>query len=287
MPKLRLSIPTRSPVALTISNKCRRLKGIEQLYMIEIAWSGAKTKQTPFWCLLRMISSNLVDASWWPQAPSNLQRTSEALGFTWCYTIFRYLSLHSLVPWPGCNWNASIHPRKIGLKFPQDGKKLAGRRKERGAEKVRVSVHITDWERHFISGWLIERQVLNHHSQLIPMYFSKQANVYKKSQIKYILIVTHRCAKYVKSYQIYPVRHPRKHYKHLYTIICIIQLMYISIYILYIYIYIYITIAPRWDIAPAAGTCTVAACRSSELLCFSFWPNHLICQAELRIWVLH
>lgn len=30
MPKLRLSIPTRSPVALTISNKCRRLRGIEQ-----------------------------------------------------------------------------------------------------------------------------------------------------------------------------------------------------------------------------------------------------------------
>jgi hypothetical protein len=130
-----------SPVALTISNKCRRLKGIEQLYMIEIAWSGAKTKQTPFWCLLRMISSNLVDASWWPQAPSNLQRTSEALGFTWCYTIFRYLSLHPLVPWSGCNWNASIHPRKIGLKFPQDGKKLAGSRKERGAEKVRVCAH--------------------------------------------------------------------------------------------------------------------------------------------------
>lgn len=82
------------------------------------------------------------------------------------------------------------------------------------------------------------RTIIHNSSQCT---FQNKQTCTRNHKIKYILIVTHRCAKYVKSYQIYPVRHTRKHYKHLYTIIiiCIIQLMYISIYIYNIYRHIY------------------------------------------------
>ena len=143
----------------------------------------------------KIISSNLVDASWYPQAICNAhEKLWVSLTATRSFGAF-----------------PCIHFRRdqVAIEMHQYERKLTGPRKERGAKKVRVSVHMTDWKRHLFSRWVIGRQVENPHSQLTPMYWSKQTNAARNHDRK--ALISQICQ--IMSH----LWHTRKPYKHLYT----------------------------------------------------------------------